>query len=531
MTPQPQQQGLRPAEGKKDMFPRAHVAAPQVLGVGRGQPVPGRFSLGGGEARRVIVQQPWKVRDLVVPSSGTSTGTALMPADPPASSLDLSNPSPIRPPPTPVRSSAAAGVTGTPLRARATPSVSEEEKKAIQERRRSAFKEVNFWVGGAPGMSPTKSIGTGSTESDSSSTVPSTSTSAASSRRNSTSPVKASSSRVFGSPTKGRPLAHAIAEEDDEGKSVAMHNDEEEELDTRGLLEKIKETVDNMTRRRSVVLGGAGSVLSTPQPTILATAGPSSRMSLGSGADSDTGVAHDMGVKKLDFTKIRTPAKPDSKGTSTPAAKPAFEDAEEGGDQASNETPFSLLRPGALEERRQTILAASMLSEEKGVETTVPIPLPIVVVDTAEDEEALPSNVPVKSAPGRSRLLRAPKPMATEVDDVSDVEIENGGEQVRISSFDVLCRWNFAESEFKSRLLHPSPSRLQSPLRHADKDQRHLSLQRRKKLDLKSPLLLPDELERVPSNLKSPLQSLSNEVRKPWSNPNWCKKSQRPKKK
>lgn len=30
----------------------------------------GRFSLGGGEARRVVVEQPWRVKDIVVPAPG-----------------------------------------------------------------------------------------------------------------------------------------------------------------------------------------------------------------------------------------------------------------------------------------------------------------------------------------------------------------------------------------------------------------------------------------------------------------------------
>ncbi|KAJ7030444.1 hypothetical protein C8F04DRAFT_1113686 [Mycena alexandri] len=107
--------------------PRAGFAAYGVGGAvpGSAKPAGGapRYSLGGA-ARRVLVQdQPWKVNDLLV--SGT--------------------PSTSNGPGTPAR--------GVPAR----PAVSAEERRVISERRRSALKMPDpFFAGGIPGMSPAK---------------------------------------------------------------------------------------------------------------------------------------------------------------------------------------------------------------------------------------------------------------------------------------------------------------------------------------------------------------------------------------
>ncbi|KAJ3515945.1 hypothetical protein NLJ89_g1440 [Agrocybe chaxingu] len=416
----------------------------------------GRYSLGGGEAQRVLVQQPWRVRDLVVPPSTESAAPAptLRPMDPPPS--------------TPVR--AASSLSTTPSRPRATPAVSEEERKAIQERRRSALKEVDsFWADGAPGMSPAKN--------SSSTSFSSSSSAAASSGRNSTSPVKPSATparpAIFGSPTKGRPLERAILEEEDGDLSAsgtspfkspapgpgftapttATDKDSDEEMDTRGLLERMKETVEGMKRRRSTVLGGSGSVLATPQPVVPAPGTAGSRMSLGPNFSTSLGEGL-RGIEKLDFTRI-TPAKPPSKSsaplppatpvasapatpkvvpaTPTPLAVPAPAEqqttaTEPTDSSTADEEPFSLLRPGAHGERRQSIFGAvnpiGPIVEEK----TVPVVLPTVVDGTVDDaiqeDEPEEEERPVeKKARGRSRLLRAPKATAGSMG-VSDEDVE-----------------------------------------------------------------------------------------------------------
>ncbi|KAF9078230.1 hypothetical protein BDP27DRAFT_1311013 [Rhodocollybia butyracea] len=132
-----------------------------------------RMSLGGGEARRVKVEEyPWKVQDLVVPTPPAS------PTRPSKSSID--------------------GET--------TPSgnqLSEAERRAIQERRRSAVRmSGNFFPGGAPGLAPS-------------------------------SPVKKGEQASM---KQGRVSISAVTKED--------------QLDTRSLLEKMKDKVEGIKAER-----------------------------------------------------------------------------------------------------------------------------------------------------------------------------------------------------------------------------------------------------------------------------------------
>ncbi|KAJ3745432.1 hypothetical protein DFH05DRAFT_1487954 [Lentinula detonsa] len=129
-----------------------------------------RMSLGGGEPHRIKVEeQPWKVRDLVIPS-------------PPSS--------PTRP------STSQDGIRETPR----INQPSEAERRAIQERRRSALRTPdNFFPGGIPGMSPTKNV----------------------------------------SQTPART-----------GRKSLASNHQDHQLDTRSLLEKMKETVEGMKAER-----------------------------------------------------------------------------------------------------------------------------------------------------------------------------------------------------------------------------------------------------------------------------------------
>ncbi|KAJ7594177.1 hypothetical protein C8J56DRAFT_820576 [Mycena floridula] len=135
----------------------------------------GRMSLGGGGAQRVLVEQPWKVRDIVVPVSNVK-------------------------PESPTKT----GIFDSPMRGRSRESLSESERKAIQERRRSAVKAPNnFFPGGTPGMSPSKTR--------------------------------------MASPTKQAKIIEETPEKS------------EEELDTRDLLERMKKTVDGIKSRTSLL--------------------------------------------------------------------------------------------------------------------------------------------------------------------------------------------------------------------------------------------------------------------------------------
>lgn len=355
MTPQPRNQGTM-----KSSLP----------GVDSSCLVPGRYSL-GGEARRILVQQPWKIHDLIVPpaSSPASDSRSLMPVDPPPESLNLAHLTSLHAPTTPAK---------TPLPASVTPrfphSVTDEERKAIQERRRSAVRELgsnSFWIGGAPGMSPTKKGVFSSMPSESDSFLPT------------------NEHRPSSSPTKGHLSFHPIFEEDES----KVHNSTDEEVDTRGLLEKMKETVNDMKRRRSVIVGGAGNVLSTPHLSIATERELSLEESTDSPVaanvtDGDVRRPNASGLKKPNFTSVGTPAKKPSKlFTLESSPQNDVDDGKTSVESVHGEEPFSLLRPGALEGRRQTLASASLPLEEVRREVGVPVTLPVVILDKAEVDE------------------------------------------------------------------------------------------------------------------------------------------------
>ncbi|PPQ65921.1 hypothetical protein CVT24_011254 [Panaeolus cyanescens] len=348
----PQQPGAR-------VFPAA--------GTSQAAPATGRFSLAGGEARRVIVQQPWKVKDLVVPAPGTPVNDSV----------------PVRVPSVPVQSS--------PIKA--TPKLTLEEKKAIQERRRSAVRQPdNFFAGGIPGMSPSK--------------APSSSSTFGTDSLNS-SPTKPA-------PTKGRPLDNTISEQEEKEVPSANRDSDEDPLDTQILMERMKNTVEDMKRRRSMATGGSTpqfpppsfhpqtEVRPNPQPTRAAMA---PRLSVGVGVPG-------LGpIKKLDFsavstTPVRKTYEPLEANTpkpllSTPhTARPAattLDDNSESEDAGSpqQELPaFSLLRPAAREE------AASRKSVGGGK-----VSPPTVNEEEKEDKRlsATAPVEPVRKPPSRSR--------------------------------------------------------------------------------------------------------------------------------
>ncbi|KAF8153324.1 hypothetical protein B0H34DRAFT_100888 [Crassisporium funariophilum] len=358
VTPQARGQPTRTG-----LFPPSSIAANSSAATAAG----GRYSLGGGEARRVVVQQPWRVRDLVVPSASTANTTADTIPNGSVSGPDGPTAASLR-----VR---AVEPQQTPMRTPARPALSEEERKAIQERRRSALKEVDtFFVGGVPGLSPVKSR-------------PSTSSSmegSGSSSRMSTSPVKPGMRSTFVSPMKVRaiPEEEEVMDYNSGNQETATVDDTNEELDTRSLLERMKETVDGMKRRRSVALGY--NISETPGKTHTAPLN-TPRLSGPTNVPKHSLFQHITG----------------SQDKEQEVGKEMLGNAEE---------PFSLLRPGA----HEGTFASSRnntLPEDRSPEHRV-VPLPIVVVDEAEDmavDHTPEEKEEPKKPRGRARLLRASK--------------------------------------------------------------------------------------------------------------------------
>lgn len=326
----------------------------------------GRFSL-GGPARRIIVEEPWKVHDLVLPpiTPSQSVSHTLIAMNPPALTPDsLEGFSVV---------DTASSKAGTIMNGNLIPTITEGERKAIQERRKSAVKEFSstpFWAGGAPGMSPTK----GGLNSS-----PNKPTRAAS----------PSKKFAYGSPTKIRLLERTITERND---SDGGHPNDDEDLDTSGLLDRIKETVNDMKRRRSVVVVG------TPQSSI------SVLEDLSPYADNSAVVSatsEESAVRKVDFAKIGTPTKV-SKHRPTPQTSPRKKSVDDEPQETTRKAEsFSLLRPGAVEERRPVV---SNLLREEQVVTVVPVS-PATVEQTAMDNsEELQKEI---VAFGGTRALRS----------------------------------------------------------------------------------------------------------------------------
>ena len=313
------------------------------------RPPGGRFSLAGGEARRVVVQQPWRVKDIVIPPLPATPSSSTRRPEKAANSSQARNNSLHDVMTSP-------GRMRTPMRTPTRPILTEEERKAIQERRRSALKEPPpFFPGGAPGMTPSKPK----------------------SSSRSSSPIKRGSLELHNSPMKG----HIIHEEDGEmsDKGAGQEDKAEEEEDTRSLLDRMKETVDQMRRRRSVALGIT---------TTRAAEGPSSRPL---------------------FAPVTTPQRP----LFQPELREVMDSVEDQSNEVREEEPFSLLRPGARDEVVSRLTPA-ILEVESCAENS--IPLPVVVVDPVFEDDSPEiqdgpevQEQPMKTKEGQSRLLRAPK--------------------------------------------------------------------------------------------------------------------------
>ncbi|KAI6143778.1 hypothetical protein BKA82DRAFT_1005572 [Pisolithus tinctorius] len=210
-----------------------------TTGVGRGA---GRNSFGGhsssssvglGGPQRVRVEPKWKVTDIVVP----------VPDEKEEEEMDLDTDM-LHMSPRKVKQEEQVGMgVLSPQRRK----LSEEEKQAIRERRRSALRTPDPYFGGyVPGMGPRHSnvhaqaplpglfattLNTNATKTDV----------VGKGRSRSLSPVKMA--MRFGSPAK---VGVSIEEREEEGRS---ESDDEE--NTRSLLDRMKQTVEGLKRRRS----------------------------------------------------------------------------------------------------------------------------------------------------------------------------------------------------------------------------------------------------------------------------------------
>ncbi|KAG5641498.1 hypothetical protein DXG03_005083 [Asterophora parasitica] len=289
-----------------------------------------RYSL-GGEARRVArTEQVWKVQDIIVPEGQAASALNDIKAE-------SANP--------------VFDGLATPRKV-----VDAEERKAIQERRRSAVREVGanpFFPGGVPGMgsgSPIKPLGwTPARTSGFSSTIASMSS-------RSTSPSKSTAAMIKREGNR----------DDDEA---------EEAIDTRCLLERMKETVEGMKRRQSLAPPATpargGNALTTPARErvslsfVSRTSSPSK-----SAAVTMLGVAEEEegeGEEKETIPEDAWEAQDDQNG-------------------AEVEHPvFSLLRPGVLEAARAKGEEENVLRKDEAHSATVAEVEDDVAMDTTED--------------------------------------------------------------------------------------------------------------------------------------------------
>ncbi|KAG6908986.1 hypothetical protein DXG01_002475 [Tephrocybe rancida] len=340
MTPQPQ---VRIGASTSDPTLTHGRAPPQGAGQG------GRFSLGGGAPQRVprAPEQVWKVRDIVVPAPN--------PPATPAARLAPSTPRPVN--------VATVGVTPRPTpRKKAVPGVGEDERKAIQERRRSALRDAGE-VGFVPGMgmSPMKPLW---------------------------SPVKASSSSssALFPTTPARTGTAGIEEEE------AREGGGPEGEDTRALLERMKETVEGMKRRRS---------LAPSLPPV---------------------------------TPRRTPPTPirrsPSKASAVMEVHAEAEDNED--DEKEGDKTFSLLRPGVLDEIRAAEVEVMEVDENQPITPNV-IETPASPVRGSERtgiDIALgnpsPAHDPTLKPPAAkmSRASRSRSPAVMVIGSPADIEVD-----------------------------------------------------------------------------------------------------------
>ena len=302
----------------------------------------GRHSLGGIEAKRVPLPQTWRVKDIVVPINPAPPSTPQGVRRGTGFSLQQTTPR-------------AAGFSGRQT-------LTEEERKAIQERRRSALREADtFFAGGVPGMSPSKP-------------APASSSSSGSAASNSASSVKLASN-LFAVRSPVKP-GQAV----DRCESAG---DDEDELDTRSLLERMKETVEGMKRRRSMAPGVG--LDTTPRP----------------GKECSTPREVPSTPLPAFFAAAVGPVRSEPEDTE----KDPVEDKEL---ELVKDVPFSLLAPGAREElltRRQSVVVLDHAS-------TVPVVIHAASDDDMNvDEPSTEKTTTTKERP-KARLLRSKKSAA-----------------------------------------------------------------------------------------------------------------------
>jgi hypothetical protein len=209
------------------------------------------------------------------------------------------------------------------------------------------------------------------------------------------------------------PSKHFAAAKPDE-----KDREDDEQLDTKSLLERMKETVEGMKRRRSMapatpVRGGNGPGLGPGGLATPARAGPTlSRVGFGRGVNSNTREGVGMaGVPEVDEND-------EKKDVGRIDEEMFFSDREVDSDRSRDEREvFSLLRPGVLEEMMARDEKADILlpdvgdiapSEEPEPEEATPtsaVPLPVA----AEDDNEIDVTVAPKRG-SRARLLRATRP-------------------------------------------------------------------------------------------------------------------------
>ncbi|TFK32171.1 hypothetical protein BDQ12DRAFT_716574 [Crucibulum laeve] len=406
MTPQVAQQ-------RTTLFPHAVPQTSQQAS---------RFSLGGGEARRVVVNQPtWKVKDIVVPLKGGDGDVHGTPVSM-SSIIDRERQE------SPSRRTLAVAPQSSPIRpvAGTRRTLSEDERKAIQERRRSAVREVdNFFVGGVPGMTPSKPTSVFS--------------------RPSMSPSKPN---FGGSPMKG----------DEHRRSDSADNEE----DTRSLLDRMKETVEGMKRRRSML---PADMEATPQASVHGApriGGPStSGFGVPATPTPRTSVPSTPRITMLATPRIGIPSTPRTGVRATPgsalaaSAAQSINEEDENNENDENQPEvqsesFSLLRSGAREEvfvRRQSVVVLEVPLRDEDPrreeridegddamdideESLVPVEeTPQILVDKASEEDIPPVEKPSKIN-GLARLSRPKKTPTPAPEEVKMAKDEHADSQL-----------------------------------------------------------------------------------------------------
>ena len=234
-------------------------------------------------------------------------------------------------------------------------------------------------------------------------------------------PIKAlglgsSPAKSFASPASASSSSLSPSKPSSTTKRDDKDRDDDEQLDTKSLLERMKETVEGMKRRSMApatpVRGGASPVVSVNKGelTTPARVGPAlPRLGFGHRVNARTGEVGMVGVEETDESEKDEVKKTDSN----------FAHDQEGGEEkeGAEREVFSLLRPGVMEEVRtreevpievpeivlpddEDIVTAEEPTEKAGPTSAVLLPVP-------GDDDGEELNVPKSGA--RARLLRRTK--------------------------------------------------------------------------------------------------------------------------